>query len=58
MDISMTLIFVLSIIGVVTSIISHNLPACAWAFIAALLSTLVGGLRYGLLQQKLMYLLK
>lgn len=57
-DVSMTLIFVFSIIGVVTSMISHNLPACGWAFIAALLTTLVGGLRFGLLQQKLMYLLK
>lgn len=58
MDVSMTLIFVFSIVGVVTSIIGHNLPACAWAFIVALLSTLVGGLRFGLLQQKFMYLLK
>ena len=58
LDVSMVLMFALAIIGMISSVLNHNVSACLWAFIACLWMGIVCIMRRGMITQKLMYLLK
>lgn len=58
LDVSMVLMFALAIIGMISSVLNHNVSACLWAFIACLWMGIVCMMRRGMITQKLMYLLK